>query len=178
MEIKKLSNKIFYTLVLILSISILTVVCIFNIKNYFEQKKSINNSLNISMTKKDRKVIPPIKKDAATHNTEDMQNRNIKFMDLVIYTILLDDIKTKRNEINLTTDYNEVSIETKDKFIFITFDEIKDVDKFIKDLNEAIIKRKKQRDSKKMESIKTGIDIAAALIIKGIQIYRDYKGNK
>lgn len=97
---------------------------------------------------------------------------------IIVDTILLDDIKTKRNEINLTTDYNEVSIETKDKFIFITFDEIKDVDKFIKDLNEAIIKRKKQRDSKKMESIKTGIDIAAALIIKGIQIYRDYKGNK
>lgn len=97
---------------------------------------------------------------------------------IIVDTILLDDIKTKRNEINLTTDYNEVSIETKDKFILITFDEIKDVDKFIKDLNEAIIKRKKQRDSKKMESIKTGIDIAAALIIKGIQIYRDYKGNK
>lgn len=97
---------------------------------------------------------------------------------IIVDTILLDDIKTKRNEINLTTDYNEVSIETKDKFILITFDEIKDVDKFIKDLNEAIIKRKKQRDSKKMESIKTGIDIATALIIKGIQIYRDYKGNK
>ncbi len=97
---------------------------------------------------------------------------------ITVDTILLDDIKTKRNEINLTTDYNEVSIETKDKFILITFDEIKDVDKFIKDLNEAIIKRKKQRDSKKMESIKTGIDIATALIIKGIQIYRDYKGNK
>ena len=97
---------------------------------------------------------------------------------ITVDTILLDDINTKRNEINLTTDYNEVSIETKDKFILITFDEIKDVDKFIKDLNEAIIKRKKQRDSKKMESIKTGIDIAAALIIKGIQIYRDYKGNK
>lgn len=97
---------------------------------------------------------------------------------ITVDTILLDDIKTKRNEVNLTTDYNEVCIETKDKFILITFDEIKDVDKFIKDLNEAIIKRKKQRDSKKMESIKTGIDIAAALIIKGIQIYRDYKGNK
>lgn len=97
---------------------------------------------------------------------------------ITVDTILLDDIKTKRNEINLTTDYNEVSIETKDKIILITFDEIKDVDKFIKDLNEAIIKRKKQRDSKKMESIKTGIDIATALIIKGIQIYRDYKCNK
>lgn len=97
---------------------------------------------------------------------------------ITVDTILLDDIKTKRNEINLTTDYNEVCIETKDKFILITFDEIKDVDKFIKDLNKAIIKRKKQRDSKKMESIKTGIDIAATIIIKGIQIYRDYKGNK
>lgn len=52
MEIKKLSNKIFYTLILILSISILTVVGIFNIQNYYEQKKSINNSLNVSMTKK------------------------------------------------------------------------------------------------------------------------------
>lgn len=97
---------------------------------------------------------------------------------IIVDTILLDDIKTKRNEINLTTDYNEVCIETKDKFILITFDEIKDVDKFIKDLNEAIIKRKKQRDIKKMESIKTGINIAATLIIKGIQIYKDYKGNK
>ncbi len=95
---------------------------------------------------------------------------------IIVDTILLDDIKTKRNEINLTTDYNEVSIETKDKFILITFDEIKDVDKFIKDLNEAIIKRKKQRDSKKMESIKMGIDIAVTLIIKGIQIYNDFKG--
>ena len=65
---------------------------------------------------------------------------------ITVDTILLDDIKTKRNEINLTTDYNEVCIETKDKFILITFDEIKDVDKFIKDLNKAIIKRKKQRD--------------------------------
>ena len=95
---------------------------------------------------------------------------------IIVDTILLDDIKTKRNEINLTTDYNEVSIETKDKFILITFDEIKDVDKFIKDLNEAIHIRKKQRDSKKMESIKMGIDIAVTLIIKGIQIYNDFKG--
>ena len=109
MEIEKLSNKIFYTLVLILSISILIVVGIFNIQNYFEQKKSINNSLNVSMTKKDRKVIPPIKKDVATHNTEDMQNRNIKFMDLVIYTILLDDNNKILEVINHSN--NETSSE-------------------------------------------------------------------
>ena len=109
MEIKKLSNKIFYTLVLILSISILTVVGIFNIQNYFEQKKSINNSLNVSMTKKDRKVIPPIKIDDATHNTEDMRNRNIKFMDSVIYTILLDDNNKILEVINHSN--NETSSE-------------------------------------------------------------------
>ncbi len=111
MEIKKLRNKIFYTLILILSISILTVVGIFNIQNYYEQKKSINNSLNVSMTKKDRKVIPPTKIDDAsepvddvTHNTEDMKNKNIKFMDSVIYTILLDDNNNILEVINHSND--------------------------------------------------------------------------
>ena len=111
MEIKKLSNKIFYTLILILSISILTVVGIFNIQNYYEQKKSINNSLNVSITKKDRKVIPPTKIDDAsepvddvTHNTEDMKNKNIKFMDSVIYTILLDDNNNILEVINHSND--------------------------------------------------------------------------
>lgn len=116
MEIKKLSNKIFYTLILILSISILTVVGIFNIQNYYEQKKSINNSLNVSITKKDRKVIPPTKIDDAsepvddvTHNNEDMRNRNIKFMDSVIYTILLDDNNNILEVINHSN--NETSSE-------------------------------------------------------------------
>ena len=111
MEIKKLSNKIFYTLILILSISILTVVGIFNIQNYYEQKKSIDNSLNVSRTKKDRKVIPPTKIDVAsepvddvTHNTEDMKNKNIKFMDSVIYTILLDDNNNILEVINHSND--------------------------------------------------------------------------
>lgn len=116
MEIKKLSNKIFYTLILILSISILTVVGLFNIQNYYEQKKSINNSLNVSMTKKDRKVIPPTKiddtsepVDDVTHNNEDMRNRNIKFMDSVIYTILLDDNNNILEVINHSN--NETSSE-------------------------------------------------------------------
>lgn len=116
MEIKKLSNKIFYTLILILIVSILTVVGIFNIQNYYEQKKSINNSLNVSMTKKDRKVIPPTKIDDAsepvddvTHNNEYMRNRNIKFMDSVIYTILLDDNNNILEVINHSN--NETSSE-------------------------------------------------------------------
>lgn len=89
MEIKKLSKKIFYTLVLILTISILSVVSIFNIQNYLEQKKSINNSLNVSLNKRDRKIPPAkIKK---RNDIDNVENRNIKFMDSVIYTVLLDD---------------------------------------------------------------------------------------
>ena len=89
MEIKKLSKKIFYTLVLILTISILSVVSIFNIQNYLEQKKSINNSLNVSLNKRDRKIPPAkIKK---RNDIDNVEKRNIKFMDSVIYTVLLDD---------------------------------------------------------------------------------------
>lgn len=107
MEIKKLSKKIFYTLVLILTISILTVVSIFNVQNYLEQKKSINNSLNVSLNKRDRKI-PPSKIDNR-NDTDDMGNRNIKFMDSVIYTVLLDDNDNILDVINHSN--NEVSNE-------------------------------------------------------------------
>lgn len=107
MEIKKLSKKIFYTLVLILTISILTVVSIFNIQNYLEQKKSINNSLNVSLNKKDRKI-PPSKIDNR-NDTDNIENRNIKFMDSVIYTVLLDDNDNILDVINHSN--NEVSNE-------------------------------------------------------------------
>lgn len=107
MEIKKLSKKIFYTLVLILTISILTVVSIFNIQNYLEQKNFINNSLNVSLNKRDRKIPPSkIKKRSDIDNVE---NRNIKFMDSVIYTILLDDNDNILDVINHSN--NEVSNE-------------------------------------------------------------------
>lgn len=89
MEIKKLSKKIFYTLVLILTISILSVVNIFNIQNYLEQKNSINKSLNVSLNKRDRKIPPTKIKERS--DIDNVGNRNIKFMDSVIYTVLLDD---------------------------------------------------------------------------------------
>lgn len=89
MEIKKLSKKIFYTLVLILTISTLSVVSIFNIQNYLEQKKSINKSLNVSLNKGGRKIPPAKIKERS--DIDSVENRNIKFMDSVIYTVLLDD---------------------------------------------------------------------------------------
>ena len=107
MEIKKLSKKIFYTLVLILTISILTVVSIFNIQNYLEQKISINNSLNVSLNKKNRKIPPAKIKERS--DIDNVENRNIKFMDSVIYTILLDDNDNILDVINHSN--NEVSNE-------------------------------------------------------------------
>ena len=64
-------------------------VSIFNIQNYLEQKKSINNSLNVSLNKGGRKI-PPAKIKERT-DIDSVENRNIKFMDSVIYTVLLDD---------------------------------------------------------------------------------------
>ena len=64
-------------------------VSIFNIQNYLEQKKSINNSLNVSLNKRDRKIPPAKIKER--NDIDNVENRNIKFMDSVIYTVLLDD---------------------------------------------------------------------------------------
>lgn len=54
-----------------------------------EQKNSINNSLNVSLNKRDRKIPPAKIKER--NDIDNVENRNIKFMDSVIYTVLLDD---------------------------------------------------------------------------------------
>lgn len=95
---------------------------------------------------------------------------------IVVDTISLEDIKTKRDEVNLNVDYNEVCIETKDKFILITFDELKDVDKFVKELKEAIKKRKKALTDKKISGIKYGIKTGIALVTTIVDIYNQFSG--
>lgn len=67
----------------------MSVVSIFNIQNYLEQKNSINKSLNVSLNKRDRKIPPTKIKERS--DIDNVGNRNIKFMDSVIYTVLLDD---------------------------------------------------------------------------------------
>ena len=97
---------------------------------------------------------------------------------IIVDTILLDDIKTKRNEVNLDIDYNEVCIETKDKFILITFDEIKDVDKFVKELKEAIKKRKKILADKRINNIKNYVNVGITVATTIVELYNRYKDNK
>lgn len=96
---------------------------------------------------------------------------------IIVDTVLLEDIKTKRNEVNLDIDYNEVCIETKDKFILITFDEIKDVDKFVKELKEAIKKRNKILADKRLNNIKQYVNVGITVATTIVELYNRYKGD-
>ena len=96
---------------------------------------------------------------------------------IIVDTVLLDDIKTKRNEVNLDIDYNEVCIETKDKFILITVDEIKDVDKFVKELKEAIKKRNKILADKRLNNIKQYVNVGITVATTIVELYNRYKGD-
>ena len=96
---EKLKNKIFYTIMIILTFSVLTIVTIFNVQKYIEQKNSIVNTLNVSKNNLNNKMddnIPPEKPIEGNDKRED----NVKFMDKVVYTILLDSNNNVKEIIN------------------------------------------------------------------------------
>ena len=96
---EKLKNKIFYTIMIILTFSVLTIVTIFNVQKYIEQKNSIVNTLNVSknnLSNKRENNIPPEKPNEVDNKRED----NVKFMDKVVYTILLDSNNNVKEIIN------------------------------------------------------------------------------
>ena len=98
---KKLKNKVFFTIYSILTASILIFIIMFNIQNYLRQRNSIVNTLNMTINK-DNPIIE-----------EKFQDKNIKFMDSIVYTILLDkDNKIKEivNHSNNKLDSNEITL--------------------------------------------------------------------
>lgn len=98
---KKLKNKVFFTIYSILTASILIFIIMFNIQNYLRQRNSIVNTLNMTINK-DNPMIE-----------ERIQDKNIKFMDSIIYTILLDkDNKIKEiiNHSNNKLDSSEITL--------------------------------------------------------------------
>ena len=105
---KKLKNKVFYVTFSILTISILSFIILFNTQTYMEHKKSVENSLNVATdnAKKqdDRKDSNGIKPDDKTPPQNDDINKkeepNIKFMDSVIYTVLIDENNNIKKIIN------------------------------------------------------------------------------
>ena len=94
---KKLKNKVFYTIFGILTISLLSFIVVFNVQNYLEEKKNVERILNMSFdSKRNGDVAPPhlnneLKEESKFHDDhKDIFNENIRFMDATIYTVLLD----------------------------------------------------------------------------------------
>lgn len=46
---KKLKNKVFYTVFLILSICLISFIVVFNVQSYSSERDRIDNSLNVSL---------------------------------------------------------------------------------------------------------------------------------
>lgn len=108
----KLKNKVFMTIFLILTISIISILFIFNAENYFEQKRSIVNSLNIASDNDKKRKDSPSEFDVEPKQPDE----NIRFMDSIIYTILLeqnDNIKEIINHSNNEMSDSEIDILAK-----------------------------------------------------------------
>ena len=108
---KRLRNKIFYTVLGILSLAALFFIIIFNLQHYNEQYNVIKRSLNfnglVERNKPNNEDITP----------PDHDNRNIRFMDANAVAIILDDnnnivemINHSNNNIDITK-YKEKAIE-------------------------------------------------------------------
>lgn len=105
---KNLRNKIKLLIIIILTICLLVIISIFNIQKYLEEKNNINNSLNVSISLDKRKDNPPVKPD---NENDFMIDKNTKFMDSTIYTILIDgdnNIKEIINHSNNSISNNEI----------------------------------------------------------------------
>lgn len=94
----KLKSKVFFTVFSILTISIISLLVIFNTQNYISQKNSVINSLNVATNNdKNPKDKEPMNKPADEPKPLD---ENIKFMDSTVYTILLDSNNNIKDIIN------------------------------------------------------------------------------
>ncbi len=110
---KKLKNKVFYTVFLILSICLISFIVVFNVQSYASEKDRVDNSLNVSLDS-NRKVVnkfdnPPEKPSSSGDN----DSSNIKFMDSVLYTVLLDENDNIKDVVNHSSGDDSVSFVKK-----------------------------------------------------------------
>lgn len=103
----KLKKKVFWTIFLILSVTVLSLFLFSNIQNYTSKRASVINSLNMAIQNnnpdKEGRTPPKPKDDPDIMNDENI-DKNIKYMDTVIYTILLDNNNNIRDIINHSND--------------------------------------------------------------------------
>lgn len=109
---KKLKQKVFFTIFLILTISLCSFILIFNIQNYNQEKRSITNNL-AQITSNSQKIeennklnmLPDesyetghIEQDDDLHDAP--EDVNVVFMDSIVYTVLLDENDHVKDVIN------------------------------------------------------------------------------
>lgn len=120
---KKLSKKIYFTLVSIFTLSIITVIIAFNVQGYIDKKKSVENTINMATNnEKNTKDETFFKEELPKEIKEkDKTNRlldeNDKFLDSTVYTILLDEsdnIKDIINHSNNVVDDEQITSVAKD----------------------------------------------------------------
>lgn len=111
---KRLKSKVFLTIFAILTISLVGFIAAFNIQNYLEEQASVRSSLSVANGEEsadqpgadekaqtagkqdgEKDQVPPAKPSDAKPLDE-----NIKFMDSVIYTVLLDEQDGIKDVIN------------------------------------------------------------------------------
>lgn len=101
-----LKKKVFWLAFSILSISILGFIVVFNTEKYLEYQKNIKDNLRMARTNEEDKDIVNSKEDRDNKDDIPKEDNNssidIKYMDKVIYTILLDDNNSIRDVINLS----------------------------------------------------------------------------
>lgn len=109
---EKLKSKVFYTVFLIFTITLLSLTVAFNLQKYIEKKNNIIASMESvsGNTKKEPNMnsdVPPPK---------DYEKGNIKFLDSIIYTVLIDEdnnIKEVINHSNNDIDSNDIKQKAK-----------------------------------------------------------------
>lgn len=89
---KRLNKKVFYTIFCILSIGVFSFIVLFNVQRYVEEENAIINSLDVVSDRK--------KNDGMMMDNHKPMDDNIKFMDYVIYTVLIDDNNNIKEIIN------------------------------------------------------------------------------
>lgn len=97
-----LKKKVFTLIFSILSISILGFIIVFNVGKYLEYKKIISNSLrNLSNNEEDKNRV---------NKDNGFKDNNIRYMDKVIYTLLLNNDNSIKEVINLSN--NNIDIDS------------------------------------------------------------------
>lgn len=97
-----LKKKVFTLIFSILSISILGFIIVFNVGKYLEYNKIISNSLrNLSNNEEDKNKL---------NKDNGFKDNNIRYMDKVIYTLLLNNDNSIKEVINLSN--NNIDIDS------------------------------------------------------------------